>query len=173
MAQITYDNKSFLNENPSIPEVNKVTDNNMNEIKNIVNQNDDNVGNLSNLDTTDKSSIVKSINEVFNKTKITTLWEGSASTGNLSLNDSIENYDFILLVGRGGSYTRGTQLIPVSLITYGTGDTTPWSVIAFQNASTFGALKINFFDSTTAVVSGSYHANWASASLNAIIGIKL
>lgn len=39
MAQITYDDKVALNENPSVAEINKVTDNNMNEIKNTVNTN--------------------------------------------------------------------------------------------------------------------------------------
>lgn len=39
MAQITYDDKVALNENPSVAEINKVTDNNMNEIKNAVNTN--------------------------------------------------------------------------------------------------------------------------------------
>ncbi len=37
--QITYNNKSFLNQNPSIPNANKVTDDDMNEIKNVVNAN--------------------------------------------------------------------------------------------------------------------------------------
>lgn len=39
MAQITYDNKVALNENPSVAEINKVTDNNMNEIKTTINTN--------------------------------------------------------------------------------------------------------------------------------------
>ena len=39
MAQITYDDKVALNENPSVAEINKVTDNNMNEIKNTINTN--------------------------------------------------------------------------------------------------------------------------------------
>ena len=39
MAQITYDDKVALNENPSVAEINKVTDNNMNEIKEVVNNN--------------------------------------------------------------------------------------------------------------------------------------
>ena len=39
MAQITYDDKVALNENPSVAEINKVTDDNMNEIKNAVNTN--------------------------------------------------------------------------------------------------------------------------------------
>ena len=39
MAQITYDDKVALNENPSVAEINKVTDANMNEIKNTINTN--------------------------------------------------------------------------------------------------------------------------------------
>ena len=39
MAQITYDDKVALNENPSVAEINKVTDSNMNEIKNTINTN--------------------------------------------------------------------------------------------------------------------------------------
>ncbi len=41
MAKITYDDKSYLNLNGNIPNVNKVTDNDMNEIKNVVNANYD------------------------------------------------------------------------------------------------------------------------------------
>lgn len=39
MAQITYENKAKINNNPSIPEINKITDYNMNEIKEKVNIN--------------------------------------------------------------------------------------------------------------------------------------
>lgn len=41
MAKITYDDKSYLNLNGNIPNVNKVTDNDMNEIKSVVNSNYD------------------------------------------------------------------------------------------------------------------------------------
>lgn len=41
MSKITYDDKSYLNLNSNIPNVNKVTDADMNEIKNVVNDNDD------------------------------------------------------------------------------------------------------------------------------------
>ena len=41
MAKITYDNKSYLNQNGSIPNVNKVNDTDMNEIKTVVNTNYD------------------------------------------------------------------------------------------------------------------------------------
>lgn len=39
MAQITYTNKEALNENPEIANINKVTDDDMNEIKQVVNDN--------------------------------------------------------------------------------------------------------------------------------------
>ena len=39
MAQITYDNKVALNENPNVADINKVTDDDMNEIKTTINTN--------------------------------------------------------------------------------------------------------------------------------------
>ena len=52
---ITYDDKVALNENPSVAEINKVTDDNMNEIKNVVNNNatetSTNTTNMNNLKT--------------------------------------------------------------------------------------------------------------------------
>lgn len=39
--KLTYANKVAINENPEIPDINKVTNNDMNEIKNVVNNNDD------------------------------------------------------------------------------------------------------------------------------------
>ena len=41
MSKITYANKVAINENAEIPNINKVTDNDMNEIKIVVNNNDD------------------------------------------------------------------------------------------------------------------------------------
>lgn len=57
---ITYDDKVALNENPSVAEINKVTDNNMNEIKNVVNNN-----------ATETSTNTTNVNT--NTTKITNL----------------------------------------------------------------------------------------------------
>ena len=64
MALITYDNKAFLNENSSVPDINKVKDTDMNEIKTVVNGNYNEVGNITGLNTTDKTSIVNAINEL-------------------------------------------------------------------------------------------------------------
>lgn len=47
MAQITYNNKTYLNENPSIANENKITDSDMNEIKSVVNTNATTLDNLS------------------------------------------------------------------------------------------------------------------------------
>lgn len=40
--RITYEDKQYVNEQPDIPNMNKVTDNDMNEIKNVINSNLDN-----------------------------------------------------------------------------------------------------------------------------------
>lgn len=41
MSKITYSDKEYIYENASIPEINKITDGNMNEIKTVINANDD------------------------------------------------------------------------------------------------------------------------------------
>ena len=64
MAKITYENKSAINQNSQIPDVNKVNASDMNQIKEAVNVNDDKVGELSDLTTPTTSSIVGAINSV-------------------------------------------------------------------------------------------------------------
>ena len=46
IQNITYDNKTALNQNADIPNVNKVTDNDMNEIKSVVNNNATELANI-------------------------------------------------------------------------------------------------------------------------------
>ena len=46
MSKITYDDKVALNENPEIADINKVTDDDMNEIKQVVNDNANTLDNL-------------------------------------------------------------------------------------------------------------------------------
>ena len=53
---ITYDNKTALNQNNDIPDINKVTANDMNEIKSIVNNNATELGNIA-------STIIESSND--------------------------------------------------------------------------------------------------------------
>lgn len=64
MALITYDDKVALNENPSIPDVNKVNASDMNQIKTGVNTNETNIGDLSNLTTPVTTNVVGAINSV-------------------------------------------------------------------------------------------------------------
>ena len=64
MAKITYSNKVALNPQPSVADINKVTDDDMNEIKSVVNTNYEEVGDITNLNTTDKTSIVNAINSM-------------------------------------------------------------------------------------------------------------
>ena len=64
LTEITYTNKETLNEQPSVADKNKVKADDMNEIKSVVNTNAGKVGDLTNLTTTNKNSIVESINEL-------------------------------------------------------------------------------------------------------------
>lgn len=49
MAKITYEDKVAVNDNPDIPDINKVNADDMNEIKNVVNGNDDMANNLKSI----------------------------------------------------------------------------------------------------------------------------
>ena len=78
MALITYANKQAMGTQPSIPEVNKITDSNMNEIKDAVN----------------------SLEPV-------TLYDNSSgSSGTITLNDSVANYKYIDIVFEGNNHTK-------------------------------------------------------------------
>lgn len=77
MAQITYENKVKINDNPNIPNVNKVTDDDMNEIKEVVNENDD--------ETNERFSNIGKL-----------LWSGSFETGNITV-PGISNYTLIAI----------------------------------------------------------------------------
>ena len=64
MGKIGFADKVALNENASIPDINKCKASDMNEIKQVVNENDDKVGDLTNLATPNKNNIVGAINSV-------------------------------------------------------------------------------------------------------------
>lgn len=64
MQSISYTNKSALNANSSIADINKCNATDMNEIKTVVNANATECGNATSLNTTDKDSLVDAINEV-------------------------------------------------------------------------------------------------------------
>lgn len=113
--KIQYKNKVAIDLDPSIPEVNKVTDGNMNEIKNVVNTNADTLDNavetlenytngvderLENVETaidsinTEIQDINTNLDNVYTKTETDNLLENKADT--TSLNEEItarENAD--------------------------------------------------------------------------------
>ena len=96
--KITYENKTFINENAQIADINKVNDSDLNEIKEVVNENDTNVGDLANLSTNDKSSLVGAINELNNK-NLKKLWENSNTTSKFSpqtITLLSDNYDYLM-----------------------------------------------------------------------------
>lgn len=64
MQAISYTNKSALNENTGIADINKCNASDMNEIKTVVNSNANECGDASSLNTTNKTSLVNAINEV-------------------------------------------------------------------------------------------------------------
>lgn len=101
MAKITYADKTALNTNPQIADVNKVNDSDLNEIKSVVNDNDTNVGDLSTLNTNDKSSIVNAINELLPTVLYSTNKEFSEVANNtiITLNDDITNYQRVVFFG--------------------------------------------------------------------------
>lgn len=64
MQSISYTNKTALNINSDISDVNKCNASDLNQIKSVVNANASECGNASDLNTTDKTSLVDAINEV-------------------------------------------------------------------------------------------------------------
>jgi hypothetical protein len=64
MQSINYTNKTALNVNSSISDVNKCNASDLNQIKTVVNANATECGDASSLNTTNKTSLVSAINEV-------------------------------------------------------------------------------------------------------------
>lgn len=64
MQSINYTNKTALNQNSSISDVNKCNASDLNQIKTVVNANATECGDASSLNTTSKTSLVSAINEV-------------------------------------------------------------------------------------------------------------
>lgn len=99
MSKITYTNKVAINENVEIPDINKVTDSDMNEIKTVVNNNDDNMTaintNLTNATTYSTDEI--RVGTWMNKPLYRKVYILSAVAGNSSytLNPAPSNVDLM------------------------------------------------------------------------------
>lgn len=110
MSKITWADKVTLDAQPDVARINKVIDDDMNEIKSVVNDNDDIVGDLSNLTTPDNSSIVGALNSIGKK-----LWEGSFTSGDITVN-GLSDYTVIIVV-----LDRGTGVYCIGSKNYGLG----------------------------------------------------
>lgn len=141
MAQITYTNKVALNENPEIANINKVTDDDMNEIKQVVNDNYNNTIQITNTEPTDSDNKIwidtgevqnvgseitneyststglgYSANYVNNMRKV--LWTNSSPTStftakNVTIEDmsDYDYYEIIYKIWTGSNYQHSTGLI--------------------------------------------------------------
>lgn len=103
MAQITYADKNALNINNDIPDINKVNASDMNEIKSVVNTNADTLDNMivnSESNSTTKTYSCNYSNNFQLKGNI--LYQNnSGATGDLTLNDSILNYEYYEIIPYG------------------------------------------------------------------------
>lgn len=104
MAKITYENKEFLNKNKNIADKNKVNDTDLNEIKEVVNGNDDKIGDLSDLNTTNKDSLVNSINEINTHLSEVVLYKNTNHLDKFVLNDDASNYKYFIVRLIGNIY---------------------------------------------------------------------
>lgn len=104
MGQITYENKVKINDNPSIPDINKVTDDDMNEIKSVVNENYQELTNL----ISNGTGYVKYNDGTlicYGKTSVFNISAAGEHQENITLPESFLTNDFTVIVSivSGGS----------------------------------------------------------------------
>lgn len=133
------------------------------------------IGDITDLDTTDKTSVVNAINEVNgNLPKITSLWSGSKSTtGDVTLSEAYSNFDFLLVGIQAQSYSKGSELIPVSDIQQSSSGSNTYEITTFQSSSVYSNMSIQFKNSTTLNIIQVHYAGWNNCILKYVIGIKL
>ena len=149
LTEITYTNKETLNEQPSIADKNKVKAADMNEIKSVVNTNAGKVGDLANLDTTTKTSIVDSINELI---------DGEAySTSEVKTNKVWVDGKPIYrkCIANGVSATNGTKFSLSSISNLETLTNIISKIVRSTGAQIFG----NYYDGTSNKFTLQYYSN--------------
>ena len=151
MSKITFADKVTLDAQPSIAAINKVTAEDMNEIKSAVNDIDDKLSTITDLYTA----------------------TGDVSGGSITLDDSIQNYDFILVGIQAVNFSKSTMLIPVSDIVTGSDNYNTYEISIFQSSNTYASLQIKFTDNTTIYLNASHYSGWADVYLRYVKGIKL
>ncbi len=95
MAKITFENKVNLTENPDIPRINKIIDDDLNEIKNVINLNDDNFTNLKT-----RKNIFTGSTPVGNVVTINQSWEQLGKFKNLIILifDEVQNISSFAII---------------------------------------------------------------------------
>jgi len=141
MAQITYANKVKLNDDPNIPDINKVTDDDMNEIKSIVNGNDND----------------------FQNTLPTTLYSDSTGTnGNVTLSDDSSNYSHFEIFFKKDDYQSSNKVGSgyASLIAHYTNVQSNTTYIDFKNVLISGT-------TITVLSYQEWYNNWGTTGVTA------
>lgn len=151
MSKITWADKVTLDAQPDIAAINKVTAADMNAIKTAVNDIDDKLSTITDLYTA----------------------TGDVSGDSVTLSNSIQNYDFILVGIQAAGYSKNSILIPVSDIVLGTGTADTYEVSVFQNSSTYVSMQIKFVDNTTLNINSTHNSGWSDVYLRYVKGIKL
>ena len=110
MAQITYENKVKINDNPNIPDINKVTDADMNEIKDVVNENYAEQSRM----ITNGNGYTKYADGTlicYGKTASANINAGSEYQENITLPQSYVDSNFVVLASIGGGASGWAQII--------------------------------------------------------------
>lgn len=109
MSKITYTNKVAINENADIPNINKITDNDMNEIKTVVNNNDDIVTNATTY-STDEIRIGTWIDgkPIYRKAYYVNAF---ANNSNVYLDINVENIDTVISANGYAKNSSHTETI--------------------------------------------------------------
>ena len=108
--------------------------------------------------------------------RVETLWSGTQASGSVSFSESLENFDFILLGIQASDYTKKSELIPASDISYQTASTSSlntYDITAFQSTSVYADLQVYFENATTLTIRAEVHSGWPAPNLKYVIGIKL
>lgn len=101
LSKITYDTKVALDPQPSVANINKVSDSDMNEIKSVVNDAIDKIESPQTTRTTSNTDTY-SCNFI---NGVELFYNSSGTTGQVDLSDSVANYEYIEIFYKQQEYT--------------------------------------------------------------------
>lgn len=113
--KLTYANKVAINENAEIPDINKITDSDMNEIKNVVNNNDDDMITINTILTnaTTYSTDEIRVGTWMNKPLYRKVYyvNAFANNSNVYLDINVENVDTVISANGYAKNSSHTETI--------------------------------------------------------------